>query len=337
MVEFSDFIEDLELIDLPLEGGTHTWFRGDTNNVASRIDRILFTTEWSEQFSKMKQVALQRLTSDHVPIALHCGPWDLNKSYFKFENWWLNTEGFIDKIRSWWEFFCIYRKPDYILACKLKALKGKLKEWSKEEKGNLLLERSILLNKMATLDSIIDNRALTGEEAALKAITLLEYEELLENEETAWRQRSRILWLKEGDNNTKFFHNSANAHKRSNCIDQLEVQGETVKEPDKVKKEIIQFYKKLYTETERWRLAGNMINCPTVSPAEKVQLQAKFEEEVLSCLKKCAIDKSPGPDGYTMGFFIKCWEVLKHDIMNAFHNFYEHEIFERASMQHILH
>ncbi|KAG5595642.1 hypothetical protein H5410_036874 [Solanum commersonii] len=86
MVEFLDFIEDLELIDLPLEGGTHTWFRGDTNNVASRIDRIIFTIEWSEQFSKMKQVALQRLTSNHVPIALHCGPWDLIKSYFKFKN-----------------------------------------------------------------------------------------------------------------------------------------------------------------------------------------------------------------------------------------------------------
>jgi len=106
----------------------------------------------------------------------------------------------------------------------------------------------------------------------------LEYEELHKNEETAWRQRSRILWLKEGDNNTKFFHNSANAHKRSNCIDQLEV--------DKVTKEIIQIYKKLYTEIERWRPVGNMINCPTISEAKKVQLQAKFEEEVLSCLKK---------------------------------------------------
>lgn len=49
------------------------------------------------------------------------------------------------------------------------------------------------------------------------------------------------LWLKEGDNNTKFFHNTANAHKKSNCIDQLEVQGEIVKEPDRVKEEIIQF------------------------------------------------------------------------------------------------
>jgi len=31
-----------------------------------------------------------------------------------------------------------------------------------------------------------------------------------------------------------------------------------------------------------------------------------------------------------MGFFVTCWEVLKHDIMNAFHNFYELEIFGKS-------
>lgn len=64
---------------------------------------------------------------------------------------------------------------------------------------------------------------------------------------------------------------------------------------------------------------------------EKESLQERFEEEeVLRCLKMCASDKAPGSDGFTMGFFIKCWEVVKHDILNAFHNFYEQEMFERS-------
>ena len=53
-----------------------------------------------------------------------------------------------------------------------------------------------------------------------------------------------------------------------------------------------------------------------VTEAENELLQREFkEQEVLACLKMCAIDKAPGPDGYTMGFFIKCWDVVKKDII----------------------
>nr|XP_016487802.1 PREDICTED: uncharacterized protein LOC107807866 [Nicotiana tabacum] len=184
MVEFSDFIEDMELIDLRLKGGNYTW-----------------------------------LISDHSPVALYCGAWEQAKSYFKFENWWLNVEGFDDRIREWWGSFEFSGRPDYILACKLKALKGKLKGWSRSYEGNLGLQKSKLLSKLADFETTQQQRALTEEESVRKAATLMEIEEQLKNEEIAWRQKSRALWLKEGDRNTKFFHRTANARKRNNNID----------------------------------------------------------------------------------------------------------------------
>ena len=60
-------------------------------------------------------------------------------------------------------------------------------------------------------------------------------------------------------------------------------------------------------------------------------LRGGFEEsEVLQCLKLCATNKAPGLDGLAMGFFIKCWEILKQDIMLAFQNFHEQKRFERS-------
>ena len=38
---FSEFIEDLNLIDLPLEGGSYTWSSGSDRPSMSRIDRVL--------------------------------------------------------------------------------------------------------------------------------------------------------------------------------------------------------------------------------------------------------------------------------------------------------
>ena len=42
-------------------------------------------------------------------------------------------------------------------------------------------------------------------------------------EEISWRQKSRMLCIKEGDNNTKFFHKMANSYRRYNHLRILEV------------------------------------------------------------------------------------------------------------------
>ena len=42
-------------------------------------------------------------------------------------------------------------------------------------------------------------------------------------EEISWRQKSRALWLQAGDRNTKFFHRTANMHRRFNSLSTIEV------------------------------------------------------------------------------------------------------------------
>ena len=62
-----------------------------------------------------------------------------------------------------------------------------------------------------------------------------------------------MLCIKEGDNNTKFFHKIANSYRRYNYLGILEVDGVIYEELSEVIAEVVWFYKNLYQEIEEWR------------------------------------------------------------------------------------
>lgn len=152
----------------------------------------------------------------------------------------------------------------------------------------------------------------------------VEIQQLAKAEEVSWRQKSRCLWLKEGDRNTKFFHKVANSNRRTNCIDKLKVGDDITEDKDLIRGEILEFYQQLYIENESWRPTTRLEDVATLNGEEKIWLERPFEEaEVLAVIKNSAPDKSPGPDGYTMAFYQKAWEVIKDDIMGALQHFHQ--------------
>lgn len=64
------------------------------------------------------------------------------------------------------------------------------------------MQRQSLQEKMAGLDDNLEDRPLSEAEAEEKAALNLQLEELIKREEISRRQKSRALWLKEGDRNT---------------------------------------------------------------------------------------------------------------------------------------
>ncbi|RVW16654.1 hypothetical protein CK203_080891 [Vitis vinifera] len=200
MREFSGFIDEFELVDPPLGGGAFTWSGGEGGSLKARLDCFLFSVDWEESVSRVMQFLLPRPVSDHSPILLDYGGMRTGKSLFR-------------------------GKPSFVLAKKLQALKYVLKMWNKDTLGNVSVRKDAALEKLNYWDGLERLGSLSEEDRSGQRIARDEFSHCAILEEISWRQKSRALWLKEGDNNTKFFHRMANARRRGNFISSLTVRG----------------------------------------------------------------------------------------------------------------
>ncbi|RVX16492.1 hypothetical protein CK203_006036 [Vitis vinifera] len=281
MRRFAQIIDELGLVDIPLQGGSFTWSGGLNNQSRARLDRFLATPSWLDQYSRVLQRRLSRPTSDHFPILLEGGGIRRGPSPFKFENMWLKAEGFKELIEGWWqgivEVFGRLRKT------KLKPLQ-QVERW----------------------DSVEEERNLT-EELGQKKEAKESYAKWVSMEEVHWRQLSRELWLREGDRNTGFFHRMANAHRRVNAMAKIKINGVRFTEEQDMREGIANAYQQLLSENPSWKADIGGLLLKQISPSEADGIEVPFSEtEIYAALMGMNGDKAPGPDRFTVAF----WQIV---------------------------
>ncbi|KAM2004953.1 hypothetical protein FF1_000090 [Malus domestica] len=325
---FNQFIQDSGLIDPDLHNAQFTWSNFRDEVVCRRLDRFLFSEGWEESFPHVRQKALARVTSDHCPIELNTSKVKWGPGPFRFENSWLHHPDFMNNIKEWWQSELVEGWEGYKFSSKLKLLKMKLQVWSKEVFGDT---EKILKEVKANLEEIDIKEGRDGLDPVLKR----EREELRSlaedlawKEEVKWRQRSKVEWAKEGDGNTRYFHQIASGRRKRNFIERLETEdGRILEGAEEIEAETINFFKSLYSCNEEtcWGIEG--INWSSINAGEADWLERPFEElEVHNAVFDCGKDKSPGPDGFSMHLFQRCWEILKGDILRVLEEFYENGI-----------
>ena len=109
------------------------------------------------------------------------------------------------------------------------------------------------------------------------------------------RQKSKVLFLKEGDSNTRFFHRMANSNRRNNCIDSLMIDGAMSTNQDRIVDHVEQFFMNLFSEQQVQHPFSDVLDFPCISGDNAAWLEKPFEEsEVLDVIMEFNGDKSPG-------------------------------------------
>eukprot|EP00253_Pinus_taeda_P008941 PITA_08941 len=202
----------------------------------------------------------------------------------------------------------------------LKRLKKATIEWAKERKKAQVEELSHIDEKLRDSEDPEADGYLNQE--TKDKILKLENQRskiLLEQEEE-WRQKSRAIWLKAGDENTKFFHNYAKGRKNANTIWKLrDPDGSEASSFEDLSRMGKRHFQNLFTAqggitlAEIIRTAQSFPRFVDEEEAENL-MEVVTKEEVEHVLKSMAKDKSPGPDGWTSELFNHFFELIGDEL-----------------------
>lgn len=76
-------------------------------------------------------------------------------------------------------------------------------------------------------------------------------DEAYKSKEEYWNRKSRVIWLQEGEKNTKFFHAVTSERRKRNIIEMLRNEdGTECRGEAKIEKEIASYFENLFTSSQ---------------------------------------------------------------------------------------
>ncbi|XP_038904301.1 uncharacterized protein LOC120090656 [Benincasa hispida] len=220
MNNFNKFIRLNNLLEFPLSNGQFTWSREGDVASKSLLDHFLVSSTWEDVFDNSRVARQARTMSDHFPLTLEAGAFEWGPSSFRFCNSWLNNKESCKLIEK-----SLKKKENHqwaaTLSTNLRKTKSALKKWFHEFGKEMKLKEESLLNELQRKDSLtVDvSSQIRVDDASysLKADLLALYQ----LEEKSLIQKCKLKWLKEGDENTSFFHRFLSTRKRKNLFAKL--------------------------------------------------------------------------------------------------------------------
>ncbi|KAE8693418.1 Polycomb group protein FERTILIZATION-INDEPENDENT ENDOSPERM [Hibiscus syriacus] len=312
------FVQEANLMDLPMLGGTFTWCSNRELPTWVRLDRFLICGRFLNSFPRISQCFLPKSISDHNSVLLEDVSHNWAPEPFRFFNFMLEEKRFDDLVEG-----CVVDEKKKRNRGGIFRLLQNAKKMIRNWHGSSHLGADSISLLEVKINDLEGGMLSTGEWDQLIELKN-ELWRLLRIEESIWWQNSRNRWIINGDKNTRFFHLSAMKRNSVNTIHSLKIEGVVISEPVKIKNSVYEFFRTAYNTKAALEVEGLEFDFMKISAAQRAYMEEEFtEQEVWNAISSSDSAKAPGPDGFTMGFYKKYCKHLKEHIMEFFSNFFE--------------
>ncbi|KAJ9544963.1 hypothetical protein OSB04_024670 [Centaurea solstitialis] len=278
---FNNFNTMSSLVDVKLGGRKFTWMNSSCTKL-SKLDRFLVNPEFVDNWSSPEFAEVVKVKWNE------CRP--------EFET--------VSKIEK--------------LSRKLRYLKTHIKEWNAKTRRMAEDEISSLKHKINAIDLLAELNTVDDNVVKEREDYKARLNDLLADKLKDIKQKAKVRWLAEGDDNTRFFHGMVNKKLKSSRIHGLNFNGNWESDPDRLKAAAWEFFVKKFQDDHPVRPTINSPLFKKNSDSQSLWLEMPFsEQEVKSAVWKCGFNKAPGPDGYTLEFVRKFWDVVGKDFYEA--------------------
>lgn len=328
--ELQQLVMETNLNDLRYSGNYLTWCNSQegASRLYCKLDRAIINSHWHTVFDSPEAIFLQPGVSDHSPclIKFNLGLVQ-KKQIFRFCDMWLQDEKFFPLVANAWQYE-ISGTPMYRLTQKLKRVKRALKELHMDSFSHLadrVAEQAQLLQHAQELLQLHPfDLQLQQQERMLKA----DYKKLVNAELALLKQKAKSDWLNLSDTNSKFFHNRIKERRAQCKITSIFTDtGELITDEKGVQDEFLKFYDQILCTIDAVRpLKSDIItNGPILSQQQGEALcQPVFDDEIKEAIFSIPSSKSPGPDGFTSGFYKATWHIMGNEVCHAIKDFFLH-------------
>ena len=319
MRRFRDCLSACGLHDLGFVGSSFTWCNdrfGDQWTLI-RLDRVVPNENWTTRFTKVQVHHISMSASNHCLLALFLRKRTPPKSAkkkkrFFFKAMWARDDRCKKVIEGAWDSL----RPDDEIQEKINRCQGQLQWWNHRVFGNVNQMVKLKHDKLKHLKELNLLHETAEEIHSLKK----EINECLTREEVMWNQRSRALWIKCGDHNTKFFHATANHRRKINRIEGLRGADDVwYDKPEDIEKEVFDYFTNIFSTASPSSFEASLesINLRITTDMNESLLKDFSEVEVRKALQQMHPTKAPDPDGMSPIFYQKYWEVVGDSVIKC--------------------